>query len=110
MQLLTTFLLLVAAHALADFPLQGDYLAKAKNQRAPLPGTPWAIALTAHAAIQAGFVGVITGSVFFGVAEFVAHWLIDYGKSAGRYSYTTDQGLHIICKATWCGMIWAVAN
>ncbi len=108
MQPMTMFLLLCFAHALADFPLQGDYLAKAKNQCSPLPGTPWSIALTAHAAIQAGFVGIITGSVFFALAEFVAHWLIDFGKSAGRYSYATDQGLHVVCKATWCAMLWAL--
>ena len=32
---------LLAAHALADYPLQGDFLSKAKNRFAPLIGVPW---------------------------------------------------------------------
>ena len=47
---------LVVAHFLCDFPLQGDFLAKAKNPEAPLPGVPWQWAMLAHAAIHAGAV------------------------------------------------------
>lgn len=36
-----TALMLLAGHALCDYPLQGDFLAKAKNRAAPLPGVPW---------------------------------------------------------------------
>ena len=32
---------LMVGHALADYPLQGDFLAKAKNRTAPIPGVPW---------------------------------------------------------------------
>lgn len=32
---------LVAGHALADYPLQGDFLARAKNRTAPIAGFPW---------------------------------------------------------------------
>jgi hypothetical protein len=32
---------LVAAHALCDYPLQGDFLARAKNRAAPIAGVPW---------------------------------------------------------------------
>lgn len=35
------FAALVAGHALADYPLQGDFLARAKNRAAPIPGVPW---------------------------------------------------------------------
>ncbi|TCT34618.1 DUF3307 domain-containing protein [Martelella mediterranea] len=93
--------LLIAAHALADYPLQGDFLARAKNQSAPLPGVPWYQALGAHSAIHAGFVGVITNSVWLGLAEFAAHWVIDYEKSAGRLSFNQDQFLHLFCKLAW---------
>jgi hypothetical protein len=32
---------LIAGHALADYPLQGDFLSRAKNRSAPIPGFPW---------------------------------------------------------------------
>ena len=46
------FLKLLAVHYIADFPLQGDFLANAKNHRKPIPGVPWYQALFAHAVIQ----------------------------------------------------------
>lgn len=98
------FLLLVAAHALADYPLQGDFLAKAKNVSAPLPGVPWYQALGAHAAIHAGSVGVLTGSVWLGLAEFVAHCAIDHAKCRGRIGFNTDQGAHVACKLLWAAL------
>lgn len=30
--------ILIAGHALADYPLQGDFLAKGKNHKAPIAG------------------------------------------------------------------------
>lgn len=99
--MLTMFLLLIAGHALCDYPLQGDFLARAKNRIAPIVGVPWYQALGAHAAIHAGAVGLITGSVWLGVAEFVAHSLIDDAKCSGKIGFNTDQSLHIACKAAW---------
>lgn len=96
-----TFFMMMVWHAIADYPLQGDFLAKAKNRTAPIPGVPWYQALGAHAAIHAGGVGVITGSVWLGLAEFVAHFLIDDAKCKGRIGFNTDQALHVICKAAW---------
>lgn len=58
--------LMLVGHAIADYPLQGDFLAKAKNRRAPMPGVPWYQALGAHAIIHGGFVGIITGSLPWG--------------------------------------------
>lgn len=40
--------LMIGLHMLADYPLQGDFLAKAKNRRVPVPGVPWWQALGAH--------------------------------------------------------------
>ncbi len=98
------FLLLVAAHALADYPLQGDFLAKAKNRTAPIPGVPWYQALGAHAAIHAGLVGVITGSVWLALLELVAHFVIDDLKCRGRLSFNQDQSGHLVCKLLWAGL------
>lgn len=104
-QATTLFALLLVGHALADYPLQGDFLARAKNRTAPIPGVPWYQALFAHAAIHGGFVGVITGSVWLGLAEFVIHAAIDDAKCRGWISYNTDQALHIACKTLWVAII-----
>lgn len=105
MGLLTTLALLLVAHALADYPLQGDFMARAKNPTAPLPGVPWPWIMSAHAAIHAGFVGLITGSLLLGVLEFIAHWWIDYEKCRGRLTFGQDQSLHLWCKLMWVTMI-----
>jgi hypothetical protein len=93
--------LLLATHAVCDYPLQGDFLSRGKNHRSPLPGVPWYQCLTAHALIHGGAVALVTGSVWLGVAEFVLHASIDYGKCDGRYGFDADQGLHVACKAAW---------
>ena len=98
------FLLLVVLHALCDYPLQGDFLAKAKNRLAPIPGVPWWQALSAHAAIHGGAVALATGHYWIGLLEFAAHWLIDDAKCKGRISFNTDQFLHLACKVAWVAL------
>ena len=127
-------LLLFAAHALCDFPLQNDFLSRGKNYRAPLPGVPWWQCLFAHALIQAGAVCWITGSVLLALLELVIHTATDYAKCAGWFdplytervygrrlshriglsnlALTTDQFIHYGCKVLWAaavltfGRIW----
>lgn len=106
-EMLTLLALLLAGHALADYPLQGDFLAKAKNRANPIPGVPWLHGLLPHAAIHGGFVGVITGSLALGVVEFIVHCLIDDAKCMGRISYNTDQFLHVACKVAWIVAVFA---
>lgn len=100
-----TFFLMLGAHALADYPLQGDFLSKAKNHRAPIPGVPWYQALGAHSIIQGTFVGALTGSVVLGMFETIVHALTDYLKSDGRISFNVDQAAHIAAKLCWCAML-----
>lgn len=92
------FLKLAIGHCVADYPLQGDFLARAKNHRQPIPTVPWYQALVAHALIQAGTVWFLTDSPACGCAEFVLHASIDYLKNDGRLSFNQDQFLHIACK------------
>ncbi len=96
-----TFGLLIAAHALCDYPLQGDFLAKAKNRAMPIPGVPWWQALGAHALIHGGAVGLITGIWWLGLAEALAHALIDDGKCRGHLTFNQDQAFHVGCKVLW---------
>lgn len=98
---------LLVGHALADFPLQGDFLAKAKNHRTPLPGVPWLPCLLAHVTICGGAVALATGSVGLGIGEALAHFLIDYAKNEGHLSFIEDQLAHLVCKAAWLAIIVA---
>ena len=104
------FLTMVSAHAVADYPLQGDFLAKAKNRSAPIPGVPWYQALGAHAAIHGGAVAWITGSPALGVAETIVHAITDDLKCSGRLTYNQDQAIHIGCKALWAGIAALATN
>lgn len=99
---------LCIGHAIADFPLQGEYLATGKNRRFLIrlqdPSRPvhiWFACMSAHCLIHAGFVWLITGSSLLGFVEFVIHWLIDTVKCEGKTTFNQDQALHIICKIAY---------
>lgn len=96
---------LLVGHVLCDYPLQGDFLARGKNHKQPLPGVPWQICLAAHALIHGGVVGLVTGSIPLGMAETIVHVLIDYGKCDGRYGFAADQVLHLVSKAAWAACL-----
>ena len=102
---MSTLFLLLCAHALADFPLQGDFLASAKNRHTAMGRGLWPECLTAHAFIHGGFVYLITGSLLLGLLEVLAHWVIDFGKCELWYSFRVDQLLHIGCKLVWFGLL-----
>ena len=95
------YLWLLVGHALCDYPLQGDFMARAKNPKQPIDGVPWDWPMSAHATIQAGAVWLITGTLWLAAAEYVAHSIIDVAKCRGAFGYATDQQLHILCKAVW---------
>lgn len=110
------FFALVIGHAIADFPLQGEFLAKAKNRHAdlsdifgkiPIPPSLWIHALTAHSLVHAGAVWLVTGSVALGVLELVIHWIIDFSKCENWTSFTTDQLLHLGCKVSYAALLCA---
>lgn len=103
------FLGLVALHALCDYPLQGDFLATAKNRWAGIPGVPWWQAMGAHAAIHGGAVGWATGIWWLGLFEAVMHALIDHAKCRGILTFNRDQALHIVLKLGWV-FIWLVVS
>jgi len=92
-------LALFLGHALADFPLQGVFLARAKNHNTAIDRIPWYICLWIHAIIHAGAVAFVTGNL--GLAEFIVHTLIDILKNVGAIDFTQDQILHLLCKVAW---------
>lgn len=105
--MLIRLLLLFAGHALCDYPLQGDFLARGKNAFAPIPGVPWFQCLFGHALIHAGMVYLITRSLWMAAAEFAIHFATDYAKCAGWFgkkperSFNVDQAIHYTCKILW---------
>ena len=99
--MLILLLRLLFAHGLCDYPLQGDFLARGKNHKAPIPGVPWYQCLIWHAVIHGGAVALVTGSVILGLAETIAHVVIDFGKCAGWTTFNQDQALHVACKLLW---------
>lgn len=98
---MTNLLLLIFAHYLGDFGLQNDFIAKFKS-----PGSApfWFHVMIGHCAIQAGGVLLVTRNPNLAVAEFVAHFTIDYFKCKGKLSFNSDQALHIFCKLIWWGI------
>ncbi len=92
---------MVVAHTVADFPLQGAYLAKQKVRSQANSFSEWIVALSAHSIIQAGAVWLVTGSLIFGMVELVLHGLIDFAKGQGKFGILTDQLLHILCKVAY---------
>jgi hypothetical protein len=109
LQVAQTFWLLVIAHALTDYPLQGPFIAEYKNPHGPVLGGQriWPWVLSAHALINAGGVFVVTGSLLLSSLEALLHWLIDYGKGRRAYGFHLDQSLHVASKLLLAGAaIW----
>jgi len=104
--MLSTFFQLLIGHALADYPLQGEAMAKGKNRNNPPHGVPagqkpvkvWFHYLTAHALIHSGAVLLVTGNYYLALAELVLHWIIDFAKCENWTNPHVDQLLHIGCK------------
>ncbi len=95
-EILTMGLLLCAGHWLADYPLQSDFLVRAKVE-----GPLRAYHLIAHAGIHGAVVLLVTGSALLGLAEWVVHVVIDEAKIRGKISFAQDQALHLLCKLIW---------
>ena len=107
--MIKTLFQLIMGHAVADFGLQSDVMAKMKNPfREHLgdylpdgqkydPLVPW-MYLTAHALIHGAAVYVVTGLAWAAAVEVVTQWLIDLGKCHNLYGPSFDQCLHLVMK------------
>lgn len=108
MNFITLFALLIG-HAVADFALQSDSMARGKNRNRPPENIPpgqvpmaiWPYWLTSHALIHAGAVWLVTGNMWLAAAELVVHWVIDFAKCENWTGIHTDQFLHVMCKVLW---------
>jgi hypothetical protein len=113
---------LVAFHALCDFALQPDAMARGKDRRRAMgpPGArrhepSWLQWLSAHCMIHAGGVAAAMALVgrselwWLGLAEAACHGVIDTLKSDRRIDMTLDQVLHLGCKAAWLAVAATIA-
>lgn len=90
--------MLMGAHSIVDFSLQTNWMAQNKARSS---GPMWFYVLSAHALQHGLAVYLITQDLFVGVAEIIAHWLIDFGKCEKLYGMHMDQFLHTLCKVVW---------
>lgn len=100
-----TIFLLFALHALVDYGLSTEYVAFAKSHKRPEGKGVWPWVLGAHCLMHGGAVFFVTGNLYLGISEFVAHAATDYLKSSGRISYGTDQAIHYLTKVLWVAIV-----
>lgn len=101
--LFALFFILIGVHALCDYPLQGDFLARGKATG--FPGISRLVLMLAHCWIHALGVALVTGSVLLAVMELLVHWMIDELKVDEYTSFMTDQLLHVACKLFYVAMV-----
>jgi len=98
---MSIFFALLFFHFLFDYPLQGDFLSKAKNSSNPIPGVPWYHAMFAHTFMHGAAVTLVTGMWTLGLLEMIVHWFTDHLKCNNKLTFNQDQVIHIICKLLW---------
>ena len=110
---LQIFFSLLIAHALFDYPLQGDFLSRNKNRHYKDENNNvkglWIHCLTSHSILHAGSVWLITGSFIIGIMEFVLHWIIDFLKCEGITNFHSDQFLHVLCRILYVIILWKMS-
>lgn len=110
---LQIFFALLIAHALFDYPLQGDFLSRNKNRHYKDENNNvkglWIHCLTSHSILHAGSVWLITGSFIIGIMEFVLHWIIDFLKCEGITNFHIDQFLHVLCRILYVIILWKMS-
>jgi len=110
---LQIFFALLIAHALFDYPLQGDFLSRNKNRHFKDENNNvkglWIHCLTSHSILHAGSVWLITGSFIIGIMEFVLHWIIDFLKCEGITNFHIDQFLHVLCRILYVIILWKMS-
>ena len=104
------FFAMAIGHAVADYPLQGQYLARTKdpkgrNESLGEGKNDWILSLNAHCLIHGGMVWLITGVVWYGLVEWLLHLIVDYLKIRELTSLAGDQLLHFACKLVYAVVI-----
>jgi hypothetical protein len=120
---LALFFALAIGHAIADYPLQGKFLAMQKNRHFKLadytgdtPPTLWVYCLTAHSLVHSGTIWVIFAcfglpyAAAIAFIELVLHWIIDFAKCERWTNFHQDQAMHLLCKIGYVLYLWLGAK
>jgi len=134
---LTLCIMFLFAHALCDFPLQGDFVSTYKARYVSRPvmlpdSTPqqcyngiWWLILFMHSAIHAGAVFVVVWFFIPAVPlvwmqiifafELVVHFLTDHLKCEGALgkgtpAFVDDQLLHVLFKVLYAAFLDIIRN
>lgn len=100
----TLLMLLLGAHWVCDYPLQSDFLARAKAE-----GPLRVYHLLTHSGIHGWAVMMVTGSFILAMVEWALHTIIDELKIRNRTTFAFDQALHIGCKIAYVAVIFWIA-
>jgi hypothetical protein len=95
---------LVAGHFICDYVLQGDTMAREKNEFSKTDlqkHVPWYYWMVAHASTHGAAVALITGRVDLGWYEAALHGVIDIAKCRKKINIHVDQVLHLAAKLLW---------
>ena len=91
------FFILIMVHYLCDFSLQNDFVAKFKAMKINGEYNPiWYHCLTAHCAIHALDVYLVTKSLLLSLIMFVTNFIIDQCKCLNKLTFNQDQSLHFL--------------
>ena len=104
--ILINFFTLMVLHAIADFALQSDAMAKGKNRHRKPDFIPegqeympcWFWWLSAHALISGGLIYLIFGNILVALLETFLHFILDFLKCDNVTNPHQDQSLHILCR------------
>ena len=110
--MIETFFLLLVGHAVADFALQTEIMARLKNRHNKPDNIPngqkyipcWIYWMSSHSLIHAGAVYVVTGSLVWAIFEFCSHFIIDMLKCENVTNPNQDQISHV-----WMKVVYALA-
>lgn len=100
---------LLVGHAVADFALQSDAMARGKNRHSPILNVPagqkptvhWQYWMGSHGLIHAGAVYLVTGSILWAFVELVGHITADILKCENLTTIHTDQAIHVGMKVLY---------
>lgn len=104
MDLYSRFFVLIALHAVVDYSLQTDWIARGKSRHTNPScalGMPWYYILLAHSLQHGLAVLLVTASLLFGLVETFAHFLIDLAKNERLIGPHQDQFLHVLLKVAF---------
>lgn len=87
-QIMTTVYMILACHAVGDYVLQGNYLARTKGKNV------WNLLM--HCLLYSAPFAVVFGVNWKVLIIFLTHVVIDYPRANKEFGYAADQIMHMV--------------